>query len=172
VLSCRELAENTDRYLDGELPFWARIKVRFHLALCQNCCRYVDQLRLAVAALRRAAPDEPPHAHVEAVADRALRAVQTAGEVSGAAAAHEIVIYTTPWCPYCRRAKALLRRKHVAFREIDVAGDPIRRREMTALASGRTTVPQIFIGGRGIGGCDELHALDAAGELDRLLGRA
>ena len=172
MLSCRELAEDADRYLDGELSLWERVKVRFHLALCKNCCRYLDQLRLAVATLRHAAPDERPHVQVEAVADRLLRAVQASGEPTGAAAAREVVIYTTPWCPYCRRAKALLRRKHVTYREIDVAGDPVRRQEMTALAAGRTTVPQIFIGGHGIGGCDELHALDAAGKLDRLLGRA
>lgn len=83
----------------------------------------------------------------------------------------DVVLYGTRWCPYCRRAKALLERKGVRYREIDVDADPVRRQEMVALAGGRTTVPQIFIDGRGIGGCDDLHALDAKGELDWLLGR-
>lgn len=80
----------------------------------------------------------------------------------------EIRIYTRPWCPYCARAKALLGRKEAAFTEIDIEASPERRDEMIA-ASGRTTVPQIFIGARHIGGCDDLHALDAAGGLDPLL---
>lgn len=84
----------------------------------------------------------------------------------------EIVIYTTAWCPYCARAKALLTRKEIAFHEIDVTYDPDKRAEMTALAEGRTTVPQIFIDGRPIGGSDELQSLEDQGRLDRLLGRA
>ncbi|MBT3071628.1 glutaredoxin 3 [Rhodomicrobium sp. Az07] len=79
-----------------------------------------------------------------------------------------VTIYTTPSCPYCRRAKALLARKGVAFDEIDVS-DRTKRAAMSELAGGRTSVPQIFIGSRHIGGCDDLHALDAKGELDRLL---
>lgn len=81
----------------------------------------------------------------------------------------QIVIYTTPTCPYCRAAKRLLELKQVAFEEISVEGDPQKRAEMTRLAEGRRTVPQIFIDGRPIGGCDDLHALDNDGELDRLL---
>jgi glutaredoxin 3 len=77
-------------------------------------------------------------------------------------------IYTTPFCPYCARAKSLLARKGVGFEEIDVYMNPEARAEMTARCGGRT-VPQIFIGERYIGGCDELHALDEAGELDPLL---
>jgi len=80
-----------------------------------------------------------------------------------------IVIYTTPACPYCMAAKRLLTRKGVAFEEISVAGDPAGRARMSALAGGRTTVPQIFIDGRHIGGCDDLHDLDRAGGLDPLL---
>jgi len=80
-----------------------------------------------------------------------------------------IEIYTTPTCPYCIAAKRLLTQKGAAFEEIDVAGDPEGRRAMSARAGGRTTVPQIFIDGRHIGGCDDLHALDAAGGLDPLL---
>jgi glutaredoxin 3 len=81
----------------------------------------------------------------------------------------KIVIYTTATCPYCMRAKALLIEKGAHFDEIRVDSDPPRRREMTALAGGRTTVPQIFIGDRHVGGCDDLFALEIAGELDPLL---
>ncbi len=78
-------------------------------------------------------------------------------------------IYTTPFCPYCARAKSLLSRKGVEFEEIDVYMDAAARKEMVEKSSGRQTVPQIFIGERHIGGCDDLHALDSAGELDPLL---
>jgi glutaredoxin 3 len=81
----------------------------------------------------------------------------------------EIEIYTSPFCPYCWRAKRLLKDKGLAFSEIDVLLHPGRRAEMTKKAEGRTSVPQIFIDGRGIGGSDELAALEASGELDRLL---
>jgi glutaredoxin 3 len=80
-----------------------------------------------------------------------------------------IVVYTTPFCSYCRSAKALLRRKGIEFTEINVAGAPDRRAEMVERANGLTTVPQIFIGSDHVGGCDELHALDGAGKLDALL---
>jgi glutaredoxin 3 len=79
-----------------------------------------------------------------------------------------VTIYTTPWCPYCARAKALLTRKGVDFEEID-ASDPAVRVAMTKRANGGYTVPQIFIGEFHAGGCDSLHELDAKGELDRLL---
>jgi glutaredoxin 3 len=80
-----------------------------------------------------------------------------------------VEVYTTPVCPYCLSAKDLLRRKGVDFVEISVAGEPQRRAEMVARANGRTTVPQIFVGDKHLGGCDDLYALDEAGELDRLL---
>jgi glutaredoxin 3 len=80
-----------------------------------------------------------------------------------------VEIYTTPYCGYCRAAKALLTRKNVAFTEIDVSGDSALRQAMIARANGRMTVPQIFIDGAGIGGSDELHALERAGKLDALL---
>jgi len=80
----------------------------------------------------------------------------------------EIEIYTQPWCPYCARAVSLLRGKGVPFREID-APHGTAEREESIRRSGRTTVPQIFIDGRHIGGCDELVALDRAGKLDPLL---
>ena len=79
-----------------------------------------------------------------------------------------VEIYTTQTCPYCIKAKGLLTKKRVAFRDIDVGGNPALRAKMTERA-GRTSVPQIFIGGTHIGGCDDLHALEAAGRLDSLL---
>jgi glutaredoxin 3 len=80
----------------------------------------------------------------------------------------KVTIYTTPLCPYCHMAKRLLTSKGVAFHEIDVSRDPALRAEMTAKA-GRHTVPQIWIGDRHVGGCDDLYALDSEGELDPLL---
>ncbi len=80
----------------------------------------------------------------------------------------KITIYTTSYCGYCFRAKALLNRKGAPFEEIDVS-DPARRRQMMERANGGRTVPQIFIGDRHVGGSDELHELDRRGELDPLL---
>jgi glutaredoxin 3 len=80
-----------------------------------------------------------------------------------------IDIYTAMFCGYCARAKALLQKKGAAFREIDVSDSPKLRQEMVERAGGRRTVPQIFIGGAHIGGCDDLYALEAKGELDALL---
>lgn len=80
----------------------------------------------------------------------------------------EVKIYTTPFCPYCLRAKSLLARKGVAFEEIDVAHKPEMRRWLQEI-TGRRTVPQIFINGRGVGGFDDISALDRRGELDGLL---
>lgn len=79
-----------------------------------------------------------------------------------------IVVYSKSWCPYCQRAKALLRAKQVDFAEVDIEAHAERRSEMIA-RSGRTTVPQIFINGQHVGGSDDLHALNAAGGLDPLL---
>lgn len=84
----------------------------------------------------------------------------------------EIEIYTTPFCPYCHRAKALLKGKGVAFQEIDVMMAPGRRKEMRERAGGANTVPQIFVDGRHLGGSDELRELDREGHLDPLLGLA
>ncbi|MBW7835205.1 MAG: glutaredoxin 3 [Sphingomonadales bacterium] len=81
----------------------------------------------------------------------------------------KVEIYTKLMCPYCARAKALLEQKGVAYREIDVGINPDLRAEMVARANGRNTVPQIFINDAHIGGCDDIHALDAAGGLDPLL---
>ena len=79
-----------------------------------------------------------------------------------------VTIYTKPYCPYCIRAVALLEKKGVAFTEVDAAFDPEKRQEMMR-RSGRTTYPQIFVGDRHIGGCDDLMALEFAGKLDPLL---
>jgi glutaredoxin 3 len=87
-------------------------------------------------------------------------------------AAQQVVVYSTGWCPYCERAKGLLERKGVAYQEIKVDENPAERTAMLARSGGRRTVPQIFFGERHIGGFDELYALDKAGELDKLLGRA
>jgi glutaredoxin 3 len=81
----------------------------------------------------------------------------------------QIEIYTSPTCGYCHAAKRLLAQKGAAFTEFDVTQDPARRSEMMGRASGRRTVPQIFIDGRHVGGCDDLYALDSAGKLDPLL---
>lgn len=80
-----------------------------------------------------------------------------------------VTIYTTRTCPFCIRAKGLLTKKAVKFDEIDVGASPDLREKMTQRAQGRRTVPQIFIGDRHVGGCDDLFALDAAGKLDPLL---
>jgi glutaredoxin 3 len=79
-----------------------------------------------------------------------------------------VVIYTASLCPYCQMAKELLTTKGIAFDEIDVTGAPSLRSEMRAKAGGRTSVPQIFIGERHVGGCDDLYALDRSGGLDPL----
>lgn len=79
-----------------------------------------------------------------------------------------VTIYSSDWCPYCMRAKALLRKKNVAFEEIVVDGHADLRAEMTVRA-GRSSVPQIWINGEHIGGCDDLHALERSGQLDVLL---
>lgn len=82
----------------------------------------------------------------------------------------KVEIYTKLLCPYCSRAKALLSSKGVDFTEYDISmGGPLRA-EMIDRASGAMTVPQIFIDGQHVGGCDDIHALDAAGRLDPLLG--
>ena len=78
-------------------------------------------------------------------------------------------MYTTPICPYCVRAKSLLKKKGVEVEEIDIFMDEAARAEMQANSGGARTVPQIFIGDTHVGGCDELHALEKAGKLDALL---
>jgi len=84
----------------------------------------------------------------------------------------EVELYTTMWCPYCTRARTLLRRKGVSFVEIDVDEDRERRQEMIRRSRGRTSVPQIFIDGEHVGGADELAALDRTGRLDAKFGAA
>ncbi|MCS4306014.1 MULTISPECIES: glutaredoxin 3 [Rheinheimera] len=81
----------------------------------------------------------------------------------------QVTIYTKAYCPYCVRAKSVLDNKGVAYEEIRIDEQPELRPQMIERAAGRTTVPQIFIGGQHIGGCDDMLALDAAGKLDPLL---
>lgn len=82
----------------------------------------------------------------------------------------KVEIYTSPFCPYCVRAKKLLTTKGVDFEEIDVMRNPGRRREMEKRSNGGHTVPQIFIDNEHVGGCDDLVALDRRGALDVMLG--
>ena len=81
----------------------------------------------------------------------------------------QVEVYSTLFCPYCARAKSLLGTKGVEYVNIDVMEEPNRRAEMMSRAGGRTSVPQIFINGEHIGGCDDLYALDRAGGLDAKL---
>jgi glutaredoxin 3 len=87
------------------------------------------------------------------------------------APAGEVLIYSTSWCGFCERARGLLRRKGVEFREVRLDETPDEREVMMSRSGGRRSVPQIFIGDHHVGGYDELAALDHAGELDQLLGR-
>jgi glutaredoxin 3 len=81
----------------------------------------------------------------------------------------QVEIYTQDWCGYCARAKQLFDRKGVAYTEIDAPRGSAARAEAEARSGGRATVPQIFFGGKTIGGCDELMALERAGKLDEML---
>ncbi len=81
----------------------------------------------------------------------------------------EIVIYTKESCPFCVKAKQLLKRKNAAFQEIEISGRDDLKAEMIKKSAGRSTVPQIFINGELIGGCDDLYALEHAGKLDAKL---
>ena len=82
-----------------------------------------------------------------------------------------VEIYVTQTCPYCVRAKKLFVQKGIAYKEIDVSNDADLRKSMTEKAGGRTSVPQIFIDGQHIGGCDDAYALDKEDKLDSLLGK-
>lgn len=79
-----------------------------------------------------------------------------------------VTVYVSNWCPYCQRAISLLKQKQIVFNEVNVEDDVKFREEMMA-RSNRRTVPQIYIGDKHVGGCDELYALDRSGELDRLI---
>jgi glutaredoxin 3 len=83
--------------------------------------------------------------------------------------AAQITMYTRRWCGYCTAAERLLDTKGVAYENIDVTGDQEKRRWLVEQSGGRTTVPQIFINGKSIGGYDELNALNRRGDLDKLL---
>ena len=81
----------------------------------------------------------------------------------------DVVVYTKPGCPYCVAAMGLLARKGADFTEIVASKDPVKKAEMVEKSGGKATFPQIFIGGKHVGGSDELHALDRRGGLDPLL---
>ena len=81
-----------------------------------------------------------------------------------------IEIYTQPWCPFCSRALGLLQNKGVEFKEIAAPGGSAERAEAQSRSGGLTSVPQIFVDGQHIGGCDDLVALDRSGKLDALIG--
>lgn len=80
----------------------------------------------------------------------------------------DVIIYTRDGCPYCVRAKSLLDSKGAGYRELNASKDPAIRQEMIE-RSGRNTFPQVFVNGQHLGGCDDIHALDARGKLDPLL---
>jgi len=81
----------------------------------------------------------------------------------------EVIVYSGPNCPYCDRAKALLKKKGVPFQDFNVKADQAKLTEMMERSNGKRTIPQIFIGAQHVGGCDDLYALDSAGKLDTLL---
>lgn len=81
----------------------------------------------------------------------------------------DVVIYTKPGCPYCIAAVSLLTRKGAEFTEIVASSDPVKKSEMIEKSGGRATFPQVFIGGKHVGGSDDVHALDRKGQLDALL---
>ena len=81
----------------------------------------------------------------------------------------KVKIYTTPYCPFCIKAKQLLKNKKVNFDEIDLSENPDKFEEMLAKSNGARTVPQIFVNGEHIGDCDHIHDLDQKGELDKIL---
>ena len=82
----------------------------------------------------------------------------------------KITIYTTPYCPFCIRAKQLLKNKNIKFQEIDLSKEPDKFDEMSKKSNGARTVPQIFADDTHIGDCDYIHELDNRGELDKILG--
>jgi glutaredoxin 3 len=82
----------------------------------------------------------------------------------------KIEIYTSPFCPFCREAKNLLMAKNVTYREIDVSIDSKKKEEMVQRAGGKTSVPEIFVDDKLIGGCDEIYGLEKEGKLDGVLG--
>jgi glutaredoxin 3 len=94
-----------------------------------------------------------------------------AGNAANPAGSPKVEIYSWRFCPYCIRAKGLLDRKGIVYSDYLIDGDETARAAMTRRALGRSTLPQIFIDNRGIGGCDELYELERSGQLDVLLGR-
>lgn len=99
----------------------------------------------------------------------ATRPNQPRGLAQAERAMSDITMYSRTYCGFCIRARMLLKQRGLAVDEINLDEEPERRPEMIERAGGRSTVPQIFINGNAIGGCDDLFALDASGELDRML---
>jgi glutaredoxin 3 len=91
--------------------------------------------------------------------------------MAGTPSEARVVVYVTTYCPYCDRAKNLLKKKGIAYQSVDVTGDDAKRAWLVQASGGRRTVPQIFIDGKPVGGSDELHALDRAGELDKMMAK-
>ena len=82
----------------------------------------------------------------------------------------KVKIYTTPYCPFCIRAKQLLKNKNIDFQEVDLSEEPDKFDEMSKKSNGARTVPQIFVDDTHIGDCDYIHELDNQGKLDKILG--
>jgi glutaredoxin 3 len=100
-----------------------------------------------------------------------MNATPAGTDAASPAGSPKVEIYSWRFCPFCIRAKGLLDRKGIVYSDYLIDGDDTARAAMTRRALGRSTLPQIFINNRGIGGCDELYALERSGELDALLGR-
>ena len=188
MLSCRDVADDASDYVDGDLALWRQLEIRIHIFLCRDCARYLHQLKLSLNGLRalgnenlfsgeqRTAVTRPnggSSISEEQMVERLQSSLQAGSDASSgqSGAPRHVILYTAPGFPSCRQAKAFLRRKGFAYQEIDVDRNPDRREEMVALSGGGTTVPQIFVRSRHIGGCDELYRLDATGKLAALLGR-
>ena len=171
MLSCKDLSDKASDYFDGDLPLAARIEIKWHTFWCKHCRRYLGQLRLALDALAVFVKDgDDERGSVEEVLRSASHS-RASAVPKRRRLERKVVIYTTSECPHCHKAKSLLERNGVRYVEIEIGSDPAKQQEMIARAKGRTTVPQIFIRKHSIGGWDALHTLDAAGELDRFLGR-
>ena len=115
-------------------------------------------LRFRIAGLRRGTPAQRPGLHQGIHAARRLRRLacgESPGRQGGVMSQPQVLMYTTGWCPYCERARKLLAAKQVSFEEVDVEAAPEKRAEMQT-RSGRSTVPQIFIGDQHVGGSDDL----------------
>jgi glutaredoxin 3 len=161
MLKCKNLRSPAAALQTRKMPLQTLLVMCAQTRILEDFRRRLQWLR---AADNETAASDGTEVHL-------LSASPWAADIAEETGRPRVEIYTTSWCPYCRRAKALLDRKGIAYIEIDIEEKPARRREMADRAGGRTSVPQIFIGGRGIGGSDDLRVMERSGELDRLLGR-